>query len=286
MPGLFGFLVWELKENWRLYHSNRPAKLQPIRIGDHGESLLRLLRPGLHSGTAPKLFSRLRHSLRKAQRTGNWNAVNACRARRKNLERQVRRFVDREFCALLEEGGFSDAFGLHCGEVRVANSRFEFALRRSADIGPPLWIRFENHRHWLVASFTMPEWLQELNAEDTRRFTAAFVGLLQVGAVELLENRLRQYIGADYCWFHFSDTGVIVFPTESVHVQQHVPLLGEGNRPLVPQSGEIQVTNIRLPDIPILLSHTSVRWSDWVATWSELHDAERLPAPCGDRGGW
>lgn len=270
MPGLFGFLVWELKENWRLYDSNRSSKLLPIRIGDHGESLVRLLRPGVHSGTAPKLFNRLRHVLRKSQRTGNWNAVNACRARRKNLERQVRRFVDREFCSLLEEGGFSDTFSLHCGEVRVANSRIEFVLRRSADIGPPLLVRFENHGHWLVASFTMPDWLRQLNAEDTRRFAVAMVGLLQAGAVELLENRLQQFIGIDFRWFSYSDTGLIVYPTESVQVQQHVPLSGDKDPSGRPQSGEIDVANVRLPEIPILLRDKSVRWSEWVATWNEL----------------
>ena len=54
IPGVFGFLVWELKENWRLYASNRPRHLKPVPIGRHGEPLLRLLRPGIHSGTLPQ----------------------------------------------------------------------------------------------------------------------------------------------------------------------------------------------------------------------------------------
>ena len=33
IPGIFGFLVWELKENWRLYAANRPQGLQPMIIG-------------------------------------------------------------------------------------------------------------------------------------------------------------------------------------------------------------------------------------------------------------
>ena len=32
IPGVFGFLVWELKENWRLYESNRPEKLVPVTV--------------------------------------------------------------------------------------------------------------------------------------------------------------------------------------------------------------------------------------------------------------
>lgn len=62
VPGFFGFMVWELKENWRLYAANRPERLPRLRIGSHGESFLSLFRPGFHSGTIAKLFRRLRHS--------------------------------------------------------------------------------------------------------------------------------------------------------------------------------------------------------------------------------
>lgn len=62
IPGFFGFMVWELKENWRLYAANRPERLPRLRIGSHGESFLALFRPGFHSGTIAKSFRRLRHS--------------------------------------------------------------------------------------------------------------------------------------------------------------------------------------------------------------------------------
>jgi hypothetical protein len=60
VPGIFGFLVWELKENWRLFAANRPASLKPVPIGHHGETGRGLLRPGIHSGTIPKLYTKLR----------------------------------------------------------------------------------------------------------------------------------------------------------------------------------------------------------------------------------
>ena len=36
IPGVFGFLAWELKENWRLYAANRPRRLTAQAIGHHG----------------------------------------------------------------------------------------------------------------------------------------------------------------------------------------------------------------------------------------------------------
>ena len=59
-PGLFGFLAWELNENWKLYRANHPARAQPARFGPEGETLYTLLRPGFHSGALPKAFAELR----------------------------------------------------------------------------------------------------------------------------------------------------------------------------------------------------------------------------------
>ena len=35
LPGIPGFLVWELKENWRLYAANRPEDLRPVTSGPY-----------------------------------------------------------------------------------------------------------------------------------------------------------------------------------------------------------------------------------------------------------
>ena len=36
-PGIFGYLIWELKENWRLFAANRSQTLDPVLVGSHGE---------------------------------------------------------------------------------------------------------------------------------------------------------------------------------------------------------------------------------------------------------
>ena len=66
LPGVVGFLVWELRGNWRLYAVNRHRDLKPVVVGSHGETLLRLMKLGIHSGTLPKLFARLRRAARRA----------------------------------------------------------------------------------------------------------------------------------------------------------------------------------------------------------------------------
>lgn len=63
-PGLFGFLGWELKENWKLYDANHPDGVQPAHFGPHGETLYTLLQPGFHSGALPQAFAGLRQVIR------------------------------------------------------------------------------------------------------------------------------------------------------------------------------------------------------------------------------
>lgn len=63
LPGFFGFMFWELKEDWFLYRANRRRVVPPTRIGHHGENLKQLLRRGFHSGTLPKAFDALREEL-------------------------------------------------------------------------------------------------------------------------------------------------------------------------------------------------------------------------------
>src|SRR5262249_6116441 len=93
IPGIFGFLAWELKENWRLYKANMSPTLDPEVVGEHGERVINLLRLGFHSGTLPKLFARLRHTHGKAERKAEEGLHH--------VEQEVRHFVQRELIAYL-----------------------------------------------------------------------------------------------------------------------------------------------------------------------------------------
>src|ERR1019366_2610057 len=101
LPDVVAFVIWEMKENWSLYRANRSQALGPVSVGGHGETMRGLLLPGFHSGTVPKLFSRLRQVERGAWRTGTWSGVRACQSALAEVEEAVRLFVTREFCELL-----------------------------------------------------------------------------------------------------------------------------------------------------------------------------------------
>ncbi len=121
LPGLFGFFVWELKENWKLYQANHREGLaaagqeqddlpglargaegaatlpvEPAAVGPHGESVRALMARGFHAGALPKGFDRLRRVLRAEMRD---QAPHARRMLRVQGQLQE---VQHAFCVFIE----------------------------------------------------------------------------------------------------------------------------------------------------------------------------------------
>jgi hypothetical protein len=104
-PGLFGFLAWELKENWRLYRANHPDRVQPAHFGPNGETLYTLLRPGFYSGALPDAFAELRQVIGREneQEQPHPESLRQAEARLSEILEALRAWVDRELgFALLE----------------------------------------------------------------------------------------------------------------------------------------------------------------------------------------
>jgi hypothetical protein len=164
IPGIFGFLVWELRSNWQLYLANRSESLRPAIVGDHGESMLRLLKPGFHSGTVPKLFGKIRRAVRKLSSResrvesrepeipngarplaldSGLSALDTFKIPPKfteamhHVEHAVRHFVEREFIAILETTGALDGAALHVGAIQLASNNLRVEISRESRVQSP-----------------------------------------------------------------------------------------------------------------------------------------------------
>jgi hypothetical protein len=184
IPGIFGFIAWELKENWRLYRANRSRRLQPVMIGSHGETMRGLLRPGFHSGTVPKLFRKLRNS--RPSRTNRYHHDL------EHVEEAVRRFTERELIAILD----------HCpewGGAEVAIHELQFGCQRIAiefsasGIGHDFFtISFENINGQIHAAVEQPGWTDKLTGQQRSALIAALRGWLDLASVVAVNGQPRQ----------------------------------------------------------------------------------------------
>ena len=184
LPGFFGFLVWELKENWRLYEANRPRTLRPVVIGHHGETMARFLRPGFHSGTIPKLFARLRRAERSALRTGRRKSALKHRASLEHAEEAIRHFIERDVLALLRESRRPGDPEFAPGHVELSTRRIRIELRPEGRRAS-LWITFEERLGGLIAELDAPGWWADLPADRRRPLESALAGLYRMAGVDI-----------------------------------------------------------------------------------------------------
>lgn len=183
IPGIFGFIAWELLANWRLYRANRADRLRPVMVGSHGESMRGLLRPGFHSGTVPKLFRKLRAA--KPEQVARY------RHELEHAAEAVHRFVERELVPLLKRSQ-------DWGGARVEVEHVRFGCQRAVvelvchELGrDPLVLAFENRNGRVEASVPRPGWFATLTGPRRDVFVAAVRGLFDMAAAELFEGAER-----------------------------------------------------------------------------------------------
>ena len=281
-PGFFGFLAWELRENWRIYEANRPDTLRPAPIGAHGETLLRFLKLGFHSGTLPKLYARLRRSDRKSLRSGKWSpATRKTRRGLREVEEAIRRFVEREFIGLLEESRRWDGPPIHLGEITTATNVIRLEIHCPGVDAEPARIAFEEQSGWLLASVPRPGWLAKLDEEKLAVVTAALVGLYKLAGVDFSRERLESAFKPETWRYDISDEGLVAWPKESEAAAESPRAVYDLTRGpmLVPENPErFEGAKPRPPSLDrsdFVFSGAPVPWELWVEAWRDDEDPDR-----------
>ena len=281
LPGVFGFLVWELKENWRLYEANRAKTLRPVVIGHHGETMARLLKPGFNSGTVPKLFAKLRRAERKALRTGHGKWARKHLAHLHAVEEEVRHFIDRDFLTLLLQGRSLAGMPLALGEVVPGAKRFLIELVRAGRGGPGLWLSFEEHSGWLVAGIVDPGWLPDLAPAGRNALATALAGLYKMAGVDLVREPIVDALGPEAPSYDFREEGLVVWPDDSSPAEVLYLLRpAPGVPPLVTinAAGEPAISNPpRLGTPRLLFANVDVTWKRWVEVWENDRAGQAPP---------
>ena len=187
VPGIFGFLAWELKENWRLYAANRPDRVAPLALGHHGESVRGLLRPGFHSGTVPKAYAAIRRAIAKAEATGDEPRFHKHSEKLHGVEHAIRHFAERELIAYLNA---TEAWA--AGPLRFAGVRLGLEHIRVEVAGPvaPAVLRLELIGSSIIGVRDDAAFLSTTTADQRETWERAVLGFFAMGAVESDDPRL------------------------------------------------------------------------------------------------
>lgn len=194
LPGFFGFAVWELKENWRLFRSNRRWKLVAVPVGSHGESMRRLLCPGFHSGTLPKLFRRLRRLEQREASFGRFTHRRAAHELLRHVNHAIHNFVDRDFIHLLNESESWNGKALDCNWVQAAVNSVVIDIGFRDNGSDPLRLVIHERGGWVVAKVAHEGWLRYVPGDQRLAFENALVGFYRKSGVDFVEDQLQRFL--------------------------------------------------------------------------------------------
>jgi len=276
LPGLAGFLVWELKENWKLYRASRPATLEALGIGHHGESMVGFLRPGFHSGTIPKLFTRLR----RAAWRGDEKGIAKQHEGLHHVEEAIAKFVDRQLVSMLVEVEAFRASDVALSRIEIGSNRVQMTIACPSVGSAPATIRFELQSGWIVGGLAEPGWITQLDAAQRRIFEIALAGFYKLSGVELLREQLEQALKPDdgpTPPYDIADEGLVVWPGDGFETEAIYDLRATRLVPLTrgaPYDGQL----FDLGGRHALFGREPLYWSVWATTWQQIARGEQ-PMP-------
>ena len=286
LPGVFGFLVWELKENWRLYAANRPVYLQPVLVGDHGETLMRLMKPGLHSGTLPKLYGKLRRVERRAnaELSSLVSSVQKHLSTRSkyteklhHMQDSIRRFVERELLVLLSESRSWQGVEIVTGSIELASNSLRIELRCPELSSTSLWMSFQEQSGWLLAGLMNTGWLARISPEQAETLVTALAGFYKIGGVDLVREQIEACFEPRHPPYDVTETGLNVWPGNQYDVEL---IFNLNQRPTIrprPRALAKSLNFSTLEANQLIFAESTITWAAWVSTWEHEQAGGGIP---------
>ena len=244
-PGLAGFMAWELKENWKLYASNRKTKLDAVPIGSHGETITRFFKPGFHSGTLPRLFQKLR----KAEREANGRAFFKHHEALHHVVEDLRNFLERELLMLLHASKAWGETPMYVGMMQLASNRIKVEICSTNFGQRGFWLTFEWQSEWLLAGIEKSGWIPQLNSKQTKALRVALAGLYKLAGVQLIREQLRTQLPEKAKSYQLADEEILLYLDSDFKEDERISLTDE-----------------------YLYTDNEINWQEWIGIWKADQD--------------
>ncbi len=278
LPGIFGFLVWEFKENWKLYGANRKDVLKPVLVGSHGESMIRLMKAGFHSGTIPKLFKKLRRVDRNRRPSRRRRLRSRYEEKLYHTIEEVQHFVERELLVLLEESHQFSNKKVRLQNIQVASNSIRIALECEEYSAGPLVLAFQEQSGWLMVGVLEPGWLMELKDWHRRTLELAIAGFYAIAGVDIVREQLRGCFAPGLPPYDVTDKGLSIWPDGRFEAEVHYDLYA---RPWMRPRRRSLARQYDLPTLEAnhaLYCELPIPWDRWVSCWEAEESLVPMPS--------
>jgi hypothetical protein len=275
IPGIFGFLAWEFRENWKLYKANAAPAVRPVAVGSHGERVRGLLRPGFHSGVVPKTFAKLR----RAETAGNAGRAAKLLHRLEHIAEAVHHFATRGLVAYLKASRRWAGLPIHVESIRLATNRLRILLTIHGWENTII-ISIEERGGWLIGSIEEWGWLDKLNDKQRAAFADVLTALYMQAGVHVLREQASALLGIEPNRLDCRPEGLVVLPRGI----EPAVTIDYADEPLLHASGPVDGRT--LPPMlasELIFSERPIDWNRWVERWEQDHAGKApLQALAGD----
>jgi hypothetical protein len=293
LPSVFGFLAWELKENYRLYQATRSERIQSARFGPSGETMRSLLVAGIHSGTLPKLYERLRRSAQRREELSGGllrKAVQAVPAAedpayaqfREGLgaiERALYRFVERELLPPIAASRRWIMGYVAVSRIDLSSNRIRIQLSCPAAGPEACDLTLEQLGGRIVAGMAKPGFVTELSKDQALLFENALAVFYHRCEIDLVREQIEAELGGA-AQYDVNEDGLCVWPDDSYQTELVYDLDAQRPRSLIPavQGARLARPARVLDSRRIVFHQQTISWAAWENAWAAAnHETEPIP---------
>jgi len=236
-------------------------------VGSHGETIARLLRPGFHSGTLPKIFRKLRRLEQKDASLSRFTSRRSTREKLHHVESSIQSFVERELISLLQKCETWSNTPIRCSQVEAASNSFLIELACPSQGELPARFRIQEQSGWILASTSQPGWLESIATEQRNSFLNALEGFYRKCGIELVREQIEfNLTGSDP--YDIDSKGLVIWPKSQFDIEIVADLTSDST--IVPQPAE-QANAVGLKPIQndlVVFADTHTDRKAWENLWS------------------
>jgi hypothetical protein len=264
------FVIWELKENRKLFISNRPREMKTMPMTEQGQTLAELLNPANYGNTLPAIYARLRKYERQAQVTGDWVRVRRQRDLLEEIKTSLLEFLEREFLAVLVQTSYWDENPLKIAALRLGHNNI-FVRLVGTGSGLSMTLLFEWASGWVRTAVLDLQRSESLDPNQRASFEVTLIGLYKKSGVDLVRRQVdRELAKFELPVSHqMTQRGLKVWPVgkrELAVLYQFED--GAGSRPLGVTEGAEQLWQ-PLAEADLYFSNVDLDWAKWTALWDD-----------------
>jgi hypothetical protein len=229
------------------------------------------LKPGFHSGTIPKLFTKLR----RASWRGDVRAIAKQHEGLHHVEVSISKFVDRQLVSMLVEVSAFGARDVSLVRIDVGSNRVQISIACPSLAPGHAVLRFELQSGWIVAGIAEPGWTAHLDEAQQRIFEFALAGFYKLSGAALLREQLARALRDGEPAtppYDIADDGLIVWP-DGYDTQLVYDLHGSALVPRV-RGGAYTGPMIDLGGRHALFGREPLYWTVWSTVWQQIQRGE------------